>query len=254
MIKTMYKRILYILFSTILVVALPACLQYYDDTHRLAYGGITYYEFFGIDIDSKYHRAYDNCRWIREVEPQLDVNRRGIDDTEVSAATLTEEEKASVRLIGNESEEEFKNSDTEYWAFTVGTPKNNYVMVCNSETNEVVGVITSGDGWKEEPWGIELAREVGIADDQLHSFCHCIDTIDRHPEFKVLGIDETKVSIDRLTEDEKSQVILLDKTYKTEFDETQAENYDVYTIGEPENCCKLVCYHDSWSGALGMLP
>ena len=254
MIKTMYKRIIYILLSTILVIALPTCLQNYYDTHRLSYGGITYYEFFGIDIDSKYHTAYNNCRWIRSVEPQLDTDRRGIDDTEVSAAILTEEEKADVRLIGNETEEEFKNSSTEYWAFTVGTPKNNYVMVCNSNSDEVVGVITNGNGWKKKPWGIELARKLGISEEQLHSFCHCIDTIDNQPELSGLGIDETKVSIDRLTDDEKDQVILLDKAYETEFNETKAENYDVFTIGKPKNCCRLVCYHESWSGVLGMLP
>lgn len=247
--KTILVKILYFIVTTSLVIALPSYWQHYQEEHSS--GGLTWYEYMGVDLDEKYQRAYDECIWISQLEPEL--YKRGVNKKLVSVAVLTKDKKEEVRLFGTESPEEFRKSKTEYWAFTMGAPLNYYVMVCNSKTGEVVGVIMNGDGWKKSPWGIEMAITANLDYDYWWAYCSCIDRIDRDPELKKLGLDKTEVSVETLTEDEKEKVRLFDVQYENSFYEEEANFYLVFTIGEPKNCCRMVACNSISGQAVGMV-
>lgn len=133
----MKKNIILMLLAGILVVVLGLNWKNYQRQEENWSGGVGIFE--AVNLEEKYWGAFRQCIQILETDPKL--KEQGVYIMEVSVELLAESQKANVELLGEVSREEFEENETDYWAFTVGETLNQCVLVCDSETNEVVGVL-----------------------------------------------------------------------------------------------------------------
>lgn len=92
--------------------------------------------------DEKYRAAYDNCvHWLKYKSGWTNVV--WFDFSKVRIEPLKDESKDYVRFIADGYKGYFDDVKAEHWVFFIGDPlhgHNSAILVCNSETNKVIGM------------------------------------------------------------------------------------------------------------------
>lgn len=133
----MKKNVFVMLLAGILVIFLGVNWKNYQKQEKNSSGGVGL--FAAVGLEETYWGAYRQCIQILELDPEL--KERHIDIMEVSVELLAESQKENVELVGSVSREAFEESSIDYWAFTVGEELNQCVLICDSKTYEVIGVL-----------------------------------------------------------------------------------------------------------------
>lgn len=182
----------------------------------------TWESFTGIDI--KYHDAYENCVSLLQ-NPKYFFNP-DINTDKISLEIVEELDGEKIQLFDTvDREEVFSESDKEYLCFTIGEEFFCIKLVCNPETNKVIGYIKDGFYILERKY--QKAYE------------NCIFML-RKFNNEAPYIEKDKVSVDLLQNSERSKVqVFKDNGEKYLLEEDK--EYLCFKIGEPEYCVKFVC-------------
>lgn len=117
-------------------------------------------------VEYQYQKAYENC--LEYIAENDELSQQKIDTSLVSAAKLDNGEKEDVFIVvdGTMEKDYFSEISSEHWVFTIGdTSELNYCrLVCDSETNGVIGYLPVTAVCGDDILGLHLTAEAAAAD------------------------------------------------------------------------------------------
>ena len=188
---------------------------------KIDFANTTWESFTGMDI--KYHDAYENC--VSLMQNPGHFYNSDIDTGKFSVEIVTDLNNEKVQLFNTKVQYDYLEPDKEYWCFKVGGDFFYTKLVCNPETNRVIGYL------KEESCILEKKYW------KLYENCvFLIKKFNREAPY----IKKDRAFVDLLQDDEKDKIQLF-RNGKKEYILQQDKEYLCFTIGEPGYCVKLVC-------------